>query len=81
MPASRGALLGVAAASNSSAWAVGYAGTDTTQRTLLLHWNGTAWTRVTSPAPIAGALNAVTATATSGWAVGDVHLGGAAFPR
>ena len=74
-----GQLAAITIVSASDAWAVGFTGTDTSQRTLLLHWNGTAWTRVTRPAPIAGALNAVTATAASGWAVGDVHLGGAAF--
>ena len=39
-PADRAAgLLGVAAASASSAWAVGYAGS----KTLILRWNGTVW--------------------------------------
>jgi hypothetical protein len=74
-----GELSAVTAVTAKSAWAVGYAGTSTRQRTLLLHWNGTAWSRVTSPAPIPGALNAVTATAAGGWAVGDVHPGGAAY--
>jgi hypothetical protein len=74
-----GQLAAITVVSASDAWAAGFTGTDTSQRTLLLHWNGTAWSRVTRPAPIAGALNAVTATATSGWAVGDVHPGGAAY--
>jgi hypothetical protein len=77
--ASRGQLAAVTVVSASDAWAAGYTGTATRQHTLLLHWNGRTWSQVTSPAPIAGALSAVTATATSGWAVGDVHPGGAAF--
>jgi hypothetical protein len=77
--AGAGQLAAITVVSASDAWAVGFTGTDTSQHTLLLHWNGRAWSQVTSPAPIAGALNAVTATATSGWAVGDVHPGGAAF--
>jgi hypothetical protein len=44
-----------------------------------MHWNGRSWSQVTRPAPVAGSLNAVTATATRGWAVGDVHPGGAVF--
>jgi hypothetical protein len=77
--AGAGRLAAITVVSASDAWAVGFTGTDTSPRTLLLHWNGTAWSQVASPAPIAGALNAVTATATSGWAVGDVHPGGAAY--
>jgi hypothetical protein len=38
-PAIRGSLLGVTATSARSAWAVGQAG----KKTLILHWNGTAW--------------------------------------
>jgi hypothetical protein len=37
----------------------------------MLHWNGKAWSQVTSPAPVTGGnLNAVTATAKSGWVIG-----------
>jgi hypothetical protein len=74
-----GQLTAITVVSAKDAWAVGFTGTYTSQRTLLLHWNGQSWSAVTSPAPIAGALNAVTATANSGWAVGDVHPGGAAY--
>ena len=45
-------LLGVAAVSASSAWAVGYyqAGTCTcNQRTLSEHWNGSSWSIVSTP--------------------------------
>ena len=52
-----GGLSGVAAASDSSAWAVGYVGNNGTGKILMLHWNGRAWSRVTSPK--------------DAWAVGD----------
>jgi hypothetical protein len=44
-----GDLAGVAAASDSSAWAVGYAWTGISEKILMLHWNGSRWSRVTSP--------------------------------
>ena len=44
-----GQLAGVATVSNSSAWAVGYAGRSSAPRVLMLHWNGTAWSLVTLP--------------------------------
>jgi hypothetical protein len=76
-PASGGALFGVAAISARDAWAVGCAG-DCFQefrgpiKTLILHWNGTAWKRVPSPSPsTASALSSVAAvSARSAWAVG-----------
>jgi hypothetical protein len=70
-------LLGVGATSASNAWAVGNvsAGTAQTQQTLVLHWNGRRWARVTSPNPGGQAqdnrLYAVAATsASNAWAVG-----------
>jgi hypothetical protein len=77
--AGAGQLAAITVVSAGDAWAVGFTGTYMSQHTLIMHWNGTAWSQVTSPAPIAGALNAVTATASGGWAVGDVHPGGAAY--
>jgi hypothetical protein len=68
-----GALLGAAAASNSSAWAVGHAGTITSAKVLMLHWNGSKWSRVTKPAALAGAgqLTAImVVSASDAWAVG-----------
>ena len=68
-------LYGVAATSATSAWAVGYYGNGTTDRTLIEHWNGTAWTVQKTP-NLGGSsqdndLHAVVATsATSAWAVG-----------
>jgi serine/threonine-protein kinase len=66
-------LTGMAAVSAGSAWAIGY--TDTSSpgslNALLLRWNGTAWTRVPSPAPAGTLLSGVAATsAGTAWAVG-----------
>jgi hypothetical protein len=36
-----------------------------------LHWNGTAWSRVPSPAGGPGLLAVTATSATSAWAVGD----------
>src|SRR5262249_40913237 len=44
-------LNGVAATSSTNAWAVGGHADRTTGRTLIEHWNGTAWTQVPSPSP------------------------------
>jgi hypothetical protein len=67
----------VTATSPTDAWAVGYycaahclQGKEV-ERTLILHWDGTAWSQVTSPNPFPDELNAVTAaSATDAWAVG-----------
>src|SRR5262252_9211354 len=68
------ALFGVAATSAKDAWAVGqYQSASGLLRTLIMHWNGTAWTRVSSPNPVPGGdtLNAVAAvSASDAWAVG-----------
>jgi hypothetical protein len=42
-------LSGVAATSASNAWAVGDYYNGSVDKTLVLHWNGTAWKHVTSP--------------------------------
>ena len=66
-------LYGVAAVSDRDAWAVG--GT-TDGATWIIHWDGTAWTRVPSPNPAGNnaQLNGVaTASAASAWAVGSYH--------
>ena len=69
----KGELFGVAATSRTSAWAVGMRKSSGGQpMTLLLHWNGTKWTPVTSPKPVPGELTAVAATsAGNAWAVGE----------
>src|SRR5215470_2261385 len=72
-------LFGVAAASRSSAWAVGNYRTGTVLRTLIEHWNGRSWTAVASPSPggtQGSFLEAVAAVSpTSAWAVGGYSNG------
>lgn len=69
----KGELYGVAATSPRNAWAVGMRlSSGAVPMTLLLHWNGTKWTEVTSPKPVPGKLTAVSAaSATNAWAVGQ----------
>jgi hypothetical protein len=75
-PKGGGALFGVAATSAHNAWAVGCAGNCFQGfggiKTLILHWNGTAWKRAPSPSPGTGsALSSVAATSGhNAWAVG-----------
>jgi hypothetical protein len=74
-----GELAGAAAISDHSAWAVGYAGKSSAPKILMLHWNGTAWSRVTSPSVLTstGQLSAITVvSAKSAWAVGTTGLVG-----
>jgi hypothetical protein len=66
-------LTGVAASAPSDAWAVGNSyGLGGRSYTLIMHWNGHAWTRVPSPSPGEGPLLNAVASAPSGraWAVG-----------
>jgi hypothetical protein len=58
--------------SPDNVWAVGASGgVSATPKTLILHWNGTRWSQVTSPKPVSGVLYAVTAvSANNAWAVG-----------
>jgi len=66
-------LDGVRIVSPASAWAVGtYSSGGPRFRSLILHWNGTAWKQVNSPNPCLGnQLAAVAATSGSNaWAVG-----------
>jgi hypothetical protein len=76
VPVSGAQLFGVAATSARNAWAVG--GEVSSDKTIILHWNGTTWTRVPSPTPVGlTELYAVAATsARNAWAVG----GGGAAP-
>ena len=69
-------LNGVNAVSGTNAWAVGEYVDDTTHAhdTLILHWNGTKWSKVTSPNPgtqynVLQAVRAVSAQ--NAWAVGN----------
>jgi hypothetical protein len=74
-------LSGVTATSATDAWAVGrYVDGDGFAQTLILHWNGATWKRVTSPdvggLTTASSLSAVAATsASSAWAVGSSLTG------
>jgi hypothetical protein len=63
-------LYGVAAVSARDVWAVGGTNDD---RTWIIHWNGTAWTRVPSPSPAGSPqlTGVAVATARSAWAVGS----------
>ncbi len=75
-----GSLSGITVVNAKDAWAVGSTGSDTDPHSLLLHWNGSAWSEVTSPAPVGHAgLSGVSATASSGWAVGYAYTGQAAI--
>jgi hypothetical protein len=63
-----GDLANIAATSPDSAWAVGTTGSS---QTLILHWNGTAWSRQASPNAGLDLLDSATATsAGNAWAVG-----------
>jgi Bacterial Ig-like domain (group 3) len=71
-------LTGVSAVSGSDAWAVGYYHTATgAYKTLILHWNGRAWSKVKSPNPSQGGVGldelfGVSAVSGSdAWAVGE----------
>jgi hypothetical protein len=67
-------LSGVAATSDGNAWAVGRGGPG--PRTAILHWNGTAWTRVPSPGRAYSSVAGVAATsAHTAWAVGATDSG------
>jgi hypothetical protein len=75
---SGGRLTAVAMSSASSAWAVGSIASATTagaSESLILHWNGSAWTRVPSPNPSSSVSLSGVATAPGGkaWAVGTYN--------
>jgi len=77
-------LLGVAAISESVAWAVGASGpADAPTDTLVERWNGQDWTVVPSPngGTVTNELNAVSGTAPNDvWAVGASSSGGWSQP-
>jgi hypothetical protein len=78
---SAGQISAVTVVNSKDAWAVGFTGSPLgTIHSLMLHWNGSAWSQVTSPAPVKdGALSAVTANAKGGFAVGYYYTGEAAL--
>ncbi len=68
-------LTGVTAVSADDVWAVGsYGAVSTGLRTLILHWNGTIWSKVPSPSPSATGDNVLSSlgavAADDVWAVG-----------
>lgn len=85
-PKNRDSLYGVAALSETNAWAVGETGVTTATggglRTVTIHWNGKAWKRVPSPNPTSATsasfsdtLAAVAGTsARNVWAVGQYYV-------
>ncbi len=83
-----GELWGVSAVASEDAWAVGQVvGKDGVLDVLMLHWDGTAWSRVRPPV-VQGTLTAVAArTSTDAWAVGFgdgtvvLHWDGAVWSR
>jgi hypothetical protein len=77
--AGRNILDAVAATSRTNAWAVGDYSAGSTDRTLILHWNGRAWRQVASPHPGGtggSTLNAVAAVSSANaWAAGEYWNG------
>jgi hypothetical protein len=78
-PGTLNRLQGVQALSPTDAWAAGFYCKSCTQfgvtdRTLILHWNGTSWAKVRSPNPGASNdLSGISAdSAADAWAVGSV---------
>jgi hypothetical protein len=90
-----GGLTGVAALSTTDVWAAGYSGNVTagSERALLLHWDGTKWSKERiAPATIGGGRSLLRSISASGpedvWAVGYqrnrpalVHFDGTAWTR
>jgi len=71
-------LSGVSAVSPGDAWAVGQSGLLGKPKTLVLHWNGTAWTQVASPDPSRSTNILTDVSADSpgdAWAVGEFDTG------
>lgn len=71
-------LTAVTVVSPSSAWAAGEYFTASTERTLILHWNGKVWKKVASPTPGSHgcSLDAIAqGSAKQAWAVGTCSTG------
>ncbi len=68
-------LLGVAAVAPNDVWAVGQSTDFGAGQTLIVHWNGTAWSTVPSPHPgTYSVLRSVSAvSANDMWAVGTYY--------
>jgi hypothetical protein len=74
-PNSSGTLFSVSGTSSNDVWAVGQIGRHPS--TEVLHWNGTAWSTVSSPSPaFDSTLHSVVALAPNNvWAVGSTNVG------
>jgi hypothetical protein len=79
-------LTGVAAVAGTNVWAVGYTittdGTNQPDKTLIEHWNGSAWSVVPSPSPAANDTLSGVAARSAGdvWAVGTRQDRSGAIP-
>jgi hypothetical protein len=73
-----GTFEAVAATSAANAWAVGDLGQRNTP--LIVHWNGTTWSRVPAGAPADTQLHAVAASSPgNAWALGETYPPGGSF--
>ena len=71
-------LTGVAGSSAQDAWAVGFYYTGALDKSMTLHWNGTAWKQVPSPNPGSQGTflwGVRTTSASNAWAVGSAFNG------
>jgi hypothetical protein len=75
-------LTGSYALSNTDAWAVGYNGNTSTgpEHPVVLNWNGTAWSSVSTPTPSGstpdwGFYSVAASSTTDAWAVGEQSAG------
>ena len=79
-------LTGVAAVASNNVWAVGYTittdGTNQPDKTLIEHWNGSAWSVVASPTPASNDTLSGVAARSAGdvWAVGTRQDRSGAIP-
>jgi hypothetical protein len=79
-------LTGVAAVAGNNVWAVGYTittdGTNQPDKTLVEHWNGSAWSVVASPSPASNDTLSGVAARSAGdvWAVGTRQDRSGAIP-
>jgi hypothetical protein len=71
-------LLGVAAIASNDVWAVGQSTDYGAGQTLIVHWNGTAWSTIPSPHPgTYSVLRSISAVAANDiWAVGTYYDNG-----
>jgi hypothetical protein len=75
LPQRASELSGVAARSANDVWAVGSFRTSSgSTRSLVLHWNGTRWSRMAAPGPGLGEV-AIVPGSRQAWAVGGSYLG------